>query len=113
MTGSPAEDSAFVDAVARRVVELIHETENPLPVELLTVAEVARRYRVRPDWVYAHKNELGVIRLGTGPKARLRFDATIVARTLGGELDVRTASADHRPRRRRRRLKSRTPPPLA
>lgn len=113
VTPSPADDPAFIDAVARRVVELLHGPERAQHQELLTVADIARRYRVRPEWVYEHKRELGVIRLGSGPKARLRFDAAIVASQLRGELDVRNTSVDHQARRRRRRLKSRTPPPLS
>lgn len=50
--------------------------------ELLTVSDVAARYRVRPSWVYAHQRELGAIRLGDGPKARLRFDGQTVAAAL-------------------------------
>jgi hypothetical protein len=36
------------------------------------------------SWVYAHADELGVIRLGEGEKARLRFDPERVARAVGG-----------------------------
>ena len=49
---------------------------------LLTAAEVASRFNVARSWVYAHANELGAIRLGTGPRARLRFDPAIVEQVL-------------------------------
>lgn len=52
---------------------------------LADAAEVARRLRVHENWVYAHAQELGVIRLGEGEKARLRFDLEQVAKTLGIE----------------------------
>jgi hypothetical protein len=52
---------------------------------LADAAEVARRLRVHENWVYAHAQELGVIRLGEGEKARLRFDLERVAKTLGIE----------------------------
>ena len=40
------------------------------------------RFNVDRSWVYAHANELGVIRLGNGPRPRLRFDSAVVARCL-------------------------------
>jgi hypothetical protein len=43
-------------------------------VGLATVGEVADRLGVSTSWVYANKEKLGAIRLGRGPKARLRFD---------------------------------------
>ncbi|MDO8183978.1 hypothetical protein Q5424_08215 [Conexibacter sp. JD483] len=68
----------FVDAVARRVLELSRRK--------LTVRDVAQLYGVHPTWVYAHADRLGAIRLGPGPKAALRFDPDQLderIRTLG------------------------------
>jgi len=62
----PALSPDFIDAVARRVLELSRRK--------LTVGDVARIYGVHPSWVYARADKLGAIRLGTGPKAPLRFD---------------------------------------
>jgi hypothetical protein len=45
---------------------------------LWTAREVAARYRVTATFVYGHANELGCIRLGAGPCARLRFDPRVV-----------------------------------
>jgi hypothetical protein len=42
--------------------------------DLVTAAEIARQLNVSRDWVYAHANELGAIKMGAGPKPRLRFD---------------------------------------
>jgi hypothetical protein len=74
-------DPGFVDAVARRVVELLREEgavsrEGP---RLLTVAAVSQEFGVSTDWVYAHAGPLGAIRLGSGPRARLRFDRGTIA----------------------------------
>jgi hypothetical protein len=74
-------DSSFVDAVARRVVELLREEavvsrEGP---RLLTVAAVSQEFGVSTDWVYANAGRLGAIRLGSGPRARLRFDRATIA----------------------------------
>jgi hypothetical protein len=74
-----------IDAIARRVLELGSEARSSRPAEtpdLLTVADVARRLSVSTSWVYAHKRDLGVLRLGDGPKARLRFDARAVLAEL-------------------------------
>ena len=45
-------------------------------------AELARRFGVSRDWVYDNAERLGVIRLGDGPKARMRFDPAIAAQRL-------------------------------
>ena len=41
---------------------------------LVTAAELARLLGVGRSFVYDHAAELGAVRLGAGPKARLRFD---------------------------------------
>jgi hypothetical protein len=46
---------------------------------LLDAAAIAARFGVSRDWVYSRADELGAIRLGEGPKARLRFDPERVA----------------------------------
>ena len=52
------------------------------PARLLTAAEVAARLSVARGWVYEHARELGVVRLGDGPRPRLRFDPAVVERML-------------------------------
>jgi hypothetical protein len=39
----------------------------------LTAAQAAARLQVTREWVYDHAVELGVIRLGTGTRGRMRF----------------------------------------
>src|SRR5688572_23491088 len=46
---------------------------------LLTARQVASRYGVSAEWVRDHQGELGVVRLGDGPRPRLRFDPVKVA----------------------------------
>ena len=41
---------------------------------LVSARELADVLNVKRSFVYEHAGELGAIRLGTGPKARLRFD---------------------------------------
>ena len=63
----------------------------------MDAAEVAERFGVHRSWVYSHAEKLGAVRLGTGPKARLRFDLQRVVELLA--LDELTAP-DATPRRR-------------
>src|SRR5215211_3802061 len=81
-----ADDSAMATALDLRVVDLIAERvlqllgdRNGDEIQLLTVAQVARRFQVHPSWVYANARRLGALRLGTGPKSPLRFDPRRVA----------------------------------
>jgi len=111
-------NAELVDAIARVVVQLGRDSGSTSGPELLTVAEVAGRLRVSPKWVYAHQHELGPIRLGDGPRARLRFDADVVDSRMTNRRrtddDVPVDSFDEPsepPRRARRRLASRPLPP--
>ena len=78
-SGEP--DLSFVDAVARRVVELLREegAVSRAAPRLLTVAAVSQEFGVSTDWLYANARPLGAIRLGSGPRARLRFDRATIA----------------------------------
>jgi hypothetical protein len=40
----------------------------------MTAKELASHLKLNPAWVYEHAEELGAIRTGNGPKARIRFD---------------------------------------
>ena len=58
----------------RRVV--LHDYEDP--GELWTARRVAAHYAVGVHFIYAHADDLGAIRLGAGPRPRLRFDPAVV-----------------------------------
>lgn len=76
-------DDAALDVIVRRVAAQL-QIDRPAPDDLLSAAQVARRLGVERSWVYEHADELGVVRLGEGPRPRLRFDPAAVAeRTLG------------------------------
>lgn len=45
----------------------------------LTTAEVAHLLRVKDGWVRQHAADLGAVRLGDGPRPRLRFDRATVS----------------------------------
>jgi hypothetical protein len=76
-----------VEAVARRVVELLEE-RGLQRRQLVDAAELARLLGIERSWVYAHAIELGAVKLGEGAKPRLRFDPEIAARVLRRVGDV-------------------------
>ena len=79
----PQLDRASIEAIAVRVVELLRE-QAATPGRMLSATEVARRYGVSRSWVYEHAERLGAFRLGTGPRARLRFSAAEVSARVEG-----------------------------
>ena len=64
---------AIAERAARRVVQLLGRTE-PGSFQLLEPKQLAEALNVSLDYIYAHAADLGAMRLGDGPKARLRFD---------------------------------------
>jgi hypothetical protein len=54
--------------VARQVIGARRERE------FLDASELARALGVERDWIYEHQEQLGAIRLGKGPRPRLRFE---------------------------------------
>jgi len=75
-------DPQIVEAVARRVVELLESRGLSGGAELVDAAELARRLGIERSWVYTHAIELGAVKLGSGCKPRLRFDPQVAARVL-------------------------------
>ena len=109
-------NNAHVEVLARRVVELLRADDRERAARrLVDAATLAAELGVERSWVYEHANELDPIRLGTGPKARLRFDARIVRGTLiarsvseqSGSDSVNTAR--RAPTRRRDRKRTNRP----
>jgi hypothetical protein len=70
-----------IEAIAHRVAELLDRSDRPGAVRLVDAAEVARALSVDREWVYAHAQQLGALRLG-GPQGRLRFDLNQVRQAL-------------------------------
>jgi len=85
---NPALDAATIRAIAREVARLTAPGGG-----LLTASQVAAAFNVTRGWVYAHADELGAIRLGDGPRPRLRFDPAMVTRRLQARRGRITASA--------------------
>jgi hypothetical protein len=106
-----------IDAIVGRVAELFQSRRTARPAQpwprLMTAAEVARWCGVERSWVYAHAEELGARKIGTGERPRLRFDLAEVSERIAALGDSQTGSgrgsmaiaADSRkrslPRRRR------------
>ena len=61
---------------------------------MLTVSQLAQHLHLHPAWVYEHADELGAIRIGSGPKARIRFDLYTAKEALR-----QNQRAEHRRRR--------------
>jgi hypothetical protein len=111
-------DRAYVEAVAHRVAKLIrdetHETAAPRLVDATTLAA---ELGVERSWVYEHAGELHPVRLGNGPKPRLRFDVLAVRAALASRdlAEPRSHGSFERgdsraPARRRTRRESRSTP---
>jgi hypothetical protein len=78
-----------IEALATRLAELLGgSTPEPKPPaetkkKMLSPAEVSELWGVSRVWVYRHADELGVRRLGSGPRPRLRFDPEEIEERLG------------------------------
>ena len=107
-------DPTLVDAIAQRVIELLagdapetgrQTAPDAARASSLTVADIAARYGVSRSWVYAHQRELGAIRLGSGPRPRLRFNANVAAAAIAGFGVDHLVDDAPKPRRRGRELR--------
>jgi len=85
-----------LELLARRVAELV----GPRPTDrLIDVREAAALLGVSRDYIYAHAEELGVIRVGSGRRARLRFDPGVLRTTPTPLPEAASAGGRRRPRR--------------
>lgn len=97
-----------IEAIARRVAELLRG-DPPASDGLIDVGEAARRLGVSRSTIYAKATELGAVRLGHGPKARLRFDAARVRDALVAAPAGTEARGPLRPVARARRRRAPSP----
>jgi hypothetical protein len=80
---------------------------------LLTVAEVAAVLRVEAGWVYDHAASPGALRLGSGSRAPIRFEARTVAARVralaeGASFDLQELQPDVKPRKARKKRVARS-----
>jgi hypothetical protein len=79
LMGLDAED---IEAAAVHIAQLVAST--PAKLGLVDAQDLAEQLGVARDWIYANAERLGVVRLGTGPCARLRFDVERARETSAG-----------------------------
>jgi hypothetical protein len=111
-------DLAYVEALAHRVAELLRdERSETAGRRLVDAATLANELGVERSWVYEHADELHPVRLGNGPKPRLRFDVVAVRAALASQdlAEPRSHGSFERgdsraPARRRTRRESRSTP---
>lgn len=118
-TAGARPDADLVEAIAQRVVELLRGGGQPASeTRYVDAATLAAYLKVERDWVYTHAHQLGAIRLGDGPRSRLRFDREVVSERLAGA-DPRSWRPPRRtprrasPQRNGSRLTSKRSPPAA
>ena len=93
VTLSAGDVDAIAEATARKLAELVADRGKTFG--LVGPRELAEGLGVSLDYVYAHATELGAMRLGSGPKARIRFDLDGARRLL----EARAQQPRHRRRR--------------
>lgn len=71
----PDDVALVADAVVARLLPALGVLDDRPSPGLVDAATLADRLGVARSYVYEHADELGAVRLGDGPKARLRFDA--------------------------------------
>ncbi|HMJ74016.1 MAG TPA: hypothetical protein VK471_11720 [Solirubrobacterales bacterium] len=83
-TGELRLDPESIEAIARRLAELLADREPERPGRgLISAEEVSQWWGVSRRWVYENARRLGVRPIGTGRRPRLRFDPDEVAEHLG------------------------------
>jgi hypothetical protein len=87
-----ADVDAIVEATARRVVEIVAPTA-ATAFALVGARELAHELGVSLDYVYSHATELSGMRLGSGRRARIRFDLGQARRALETHVSPRGADA--------------------
>jgi hypothetical protein len=94
-----------IDQIAVRVAQLLRHQQstqtNAENVGWLTVSQLARHLNLNRTWIYEHADELGAIRVGKGPKARIRFDLHTATAALRQNQATRAPLQTSKPRRPR------------
>jgi hypothetical protein len=95
-----------IEAVAEHLAEVLSPA--PANVGLVNAQELAEQLGVARDWVYANAERLGGVRLGDGPRARLRFDAERAREALTANAEAGQPANGAASRRRRGRPRRKT-----
>jgi hypothetical protein len=116
---TPLLDAYTVEALARRVVEIMREERDAARVRrLVDAATLAVELGVKRSWVYERRELLGAVRLGVGSKPRLRFDLLVAREALARHRGSPSApvgrapgGSNGSPARRQRHRTGRVPAP--
>jgi hypothetical protein len=109
---------AQLDQLADRIADRLRSAA-PCGRQLVDAQTLADELGVRRETIYAHADEFGAIRLGDGPKPRLRFDLEtaraaftcyVSKRSQGSDAST-GAKSDAARTKRVRRLPNRLPEP--
>jgi predicted DNA-binding transcriptional regulator AlpA len=99
---------ADVHAIAQAVADVLAERGLVVyagpgaSARVLNACEVSQLLGRSTPWVYAHATDLGAIRMGNGPKARIGFDLANIEQWKRDN-QIRPPQARNVPRRRPRR----------
>lgn len=99
----------LADRVAERLAPLLSSSTPGQSEGLVDAHEIARRMGRSRWWVYEHAGELGAVRLGAGPRARLGFSPARAEAYLKAAADLR-APLPPPPRAVPKRRRSTRPP---
>jgi hypothetical protein len=99
----------LADRMVERLAPLLTSGAPGQPEGLVDAHEIARRTGRSRWWVYEHAGELGAIRLGHGPRARLGFSPARAEAYLKAAGDLRALASPPPRARPRRRRSTRTP----
>jgi predicted DNA-binding transcriptional regulator AlpA len=108
MTDRVPEGIADVHAIAEAIADVLAErglvvyAGPSASARVLNAREVSQLLGRSAPWVYAHATELGAIRMGNGPKARIGFDLATIEQWKRDN-QIRPAEARRAPQRRPRR----------
>jgi len=94
-------DVEEIEAVGEHIAELVASARPK--VGMIDARELAEELGVARDWVYANAERLGGVRLGNGPRARLRFDVELARQALAAGGNGAQPPSNGAPPRRRGR----------
>lgn len=97
------DEDRLADRIADRVAARLRAAPGASSGQLIDAAEVARILGCARGWVYEHKAELGVVRLGGGRRPRLRFDRGRVIAVAAAQTPSEPAPEPRRASQRRAR----------
>ena len=91
----PDDIAQIADAVASSVIDALVAPAQP--TKLVDAKTLATLLGVSRDLIYERAEELGAVRLGDGPRARLRFDPGVARAALTYRSGGARATADREP----------------